>query len=1072
MQGNKIVSTGIERQRRPVTVLIADVVGSTALSERLGDEDTFLLMQRLYADWIAIIRQNKGTVKDFAGDGVMALFGAPISIEDAPLRACKAAIAIRDHIKALAQEIDAPGIGQPNVRIGIHCGHVILGPIESSDRVELAAVGETANVAARLEQEADPGTILVSEEIQTQLAGAAETVALGERLLRGRSRAQSIYRLESLKLDGARFDARLRQGLSPFVGRDREMSQLEERWTLAKDGKLEMAFIAGDAGIGKSRLAYEFRGRRRQESAALLQGHCLPDGSATAFLPFVEMIRRGFGISPESKTEQAAAKLREGLAELHLSEDGRLFILLNLLGYAVSATTPEIDPESIGIRTREILKEVLVARCRALPVLVIIEDVHWIDSASQELLKAIAESQQSLKLLVVCTCRPQYETAWVERAGGVVIELRALAYEPMTHLIGERLGPEQAADVIENLIEKSEGNPLFAEEMASHLLEHRPAGDKGQSGPELLPATLEMLLLQRVDELGEMSRRVVQIAAVFGYWFQPELIASVIGHEREIRHSLDELEARQLVLPESTNGERYRFKHALIRDAVYATLLIADRQKLHLSAGEAIERAFEDRTTEVADVLAQHFSRTNQTVKAIRYLAMAGEKSLRLYSIDEAYERFSQALSLLKTAPDLIDGNAAAEIVRNAARINFFRSDMFAAIGILEEFRSQLDRCDKSIRAYYLAELAHAYHYATQPEKVRSLLEAARSLAVEAQDERALGYSVLGELWRQVFWVEPVGTQRADIERLHREAVEIGRKHQDTWLMVTATFALALDAVMHGNPNEIRRRSDLLVALYGATGDRRAKALSLIVLAELDVFNSDYERAEERAKEAAPWLLTPIDQLNIACIFGMAAAIQGRGEEAYRILFDIRAKTVDRGVNLTALLIDPSIGVALVGSGQFARGIRFIEDTEHRFVRWNFPTGPAHCQMFLGEIFTRLALRMDKPPSWRVVVKNLPFLIRTMPFAAAKARKHLCRSIELYRRYDAPSYVAWSLLNLGLLDAARKRMVSARAAFDEARRFAERAEAFALLKRIDEAITATKLKVIGLEETTAPTVIR
>ena len=788
----------------------------------------------------------------------------------------------------------------------------------------------------------------------------------------------------------------------------------------------------------------------------MLQGHCSPDGSATAFLPFVDAARRAFGIPLTLTSTEAMDRLRRGLAELDLQDEARLFILLNLFGYSTEGVAVQVDAESIGVRTREALLDVLVRRCRSSPVVLVIEDLHWIDFASQDLLARIVELGGSLRLLVLCTCRPEYDLSWTKRTGMTTIELRALDRDSMQDLIRQRLddGKESAA-LIGRLVEKSEGNPLFGEELTSHVRE-RLRGGRTLEMPEALPTTLESLLLQRVDQLGDAARRVVQVASVSGDRFDAELIAPVMANAADVGACLAELEERQLVFAEGRSGSRYRFKHALIRDAVYNTLLSADRQKLHLAVAGVIEKAYPDRVAEFADVLAHHYSRTPETAKAIRFLAMAGEKSLRLYSIEEAHERFDQALKLLRTARHLVDKNSAAEMVRHAARICFFRSDVISAITILEEFNSELDGCDKAIRAYYLTELAHAYHYATQPEKVQSLLEAARGLAIEAQDERALGYVILGEAWRQVFWVEPVGAQRDEIERLVHQAVEIGGKHQDTWLMVTATFALALDAVMHGNPREIRRRSNLLVSLYEETGDRRAKALSLIVLAELDVFNSDYDRAIERAKEAAPWLLTPIDSLNIACIFGMSAAIQGRGEEACRILLDVRAKTVDRGVNLTALLIDPSIGVAMVAAGEFARGIRWIEETRQRFMGWHFPMGPAHCHMFLGEIFTRLALRTDKPPAWRVVIRNLPFLVRMMPFAAARARDHLRRSVELYRRYDAPSYVAWSLLNLGLLDIARKQFGSALSTFEEARRFAKLAEAFALLQRIEASIDALK----------------
>lgn len=1046
----------MDGQRRPVTVLFTDIVDSTALPERIGDEAAFLLTQRLFASWVAIIHEHKGTVQEFTGDGIMALFGAPLSLEDAPVRACRAAVAIRDATRMIADEIAEQGI-RPNVRVGVHTGRVVVGKIGTDQRVEFTAIGDTANTAARLEQEAEPGTILVSAELHGQVAGIAETTFLGKRILKGKSKPQEIYRLDGLKPDAARFDARLQRGLTPLVGRSVELTKIEERWRSAKDGGIEMVFVIGEAGIGKSRLIHEVRERRRDEGPiALLQGHCLPDGSATAFLPFIEVVRRAFRITPDHDRETAKARFRDGLIGLGLQPDQHLPLLLNLLGYAVDPEARATEAESLGIRTRETLQEVLIARCRVSPVLLVLEDLHWIDSASQSLLAWVAQLRAPSRLLVLCTYRPEYNLSWATRTRTTVIELGPLQRGSVLELLHHRLSSEQlSASTIERLVDKAEGNPLFAEEIAGHLLERTRSSGGGppdQTTVDVLPTTLETLLLQRVDQLDEMPRRVVQIASIFGRWFEPELVAQVLGASDIVNH-LAELEARQLVFAETADGRRFRFKHALIQEAVYGTLLTAESRKLHLLAGEVIERAFSGRINEVADVLAYHFSQTEQTEKAIRYLAMAGEKSLRLYSIDEARERFGEALTLLKSGRGLVEEALTAEIVRAAARTNFFRADVSASIKILEEFQPEIESLgDKGLLSFHLSELGYSYVFSAEADKARRLLDRAQTLAIEAGNERALGYATLGQLWRNVFWVEPIGSQREDVQRLAHEALDIGRHHHDAWLMVTATFALALDAVMHSNPREIRRCADQLVKLYTETDDRRAKALSLVVLAELDVFNSDYDQAVERANEAAPWLLTPIDQLNTECILGMSAAMKGRGEEALRILGAIRDKTVGMNCNLTCLLIDQLMGVAHASCGRVVHGVRWINETMDRFSAWGFMTGPAHGHLFLGELYTRLALRTDKPPSWRFVVRNLASFARTMPFAASKARWHLQRSIDLHRRYASPSYVAWSLLNLGFLDLAQKRYDTARQHLTEAREIAQSVDAFALLRRIDNAL--------------------
>jgi predicted ATPase/class 3 adenylate cyclase len=1049
-------------QRHPATVLFADIAGSVALAERIGDEQAFSLMQSVLARWIAIVREHKGTVQDLAGDGIMALFGAPIALADAPICACRAALGIREHMQGVADDIAQRHSIRPDVRIGVHCGRVVVGQIGEDNR----AVGDTANMAARLQQEAGPGTILISAQLRDEIAGRIDAAFLGERKIKGKALPQKVYRLNGIRPDITRFGARLQQGVSPFVGRDAEMNRLESAWRAATNGTPAMVFITGDPGIGKSRLVHEFLQRRPQGSVVLLQGHCSPDASATAFSPFIEVIRRAFHIPPEMPRQQVTQKLVDGLSLLGLPAEEHQGILLNLLGFSAPSDDQEIDTQTLGLRTRQCLQEFLVARCRGGPALLVVEDLHWTDSASQELLRRIA-LLRDIALLVVCTCRPEYDVSWVSHAGAAVLHLPPLESDGILQLVRHRLGGDTLSDsLIQSLVEKCDGNPLFGEEMAGHVVERVASPRSGKTTErvrtaELLPATIESLLLERIDSVGEVQRRVLQIASVVGQRFDSLLLTEILGNGIVVTKELVELESRQLIFADGKPPGHYRFKHALIRDAVYSTLVAAERQKLHLAVAEAIEAAFANRTGEVADPLAFHFSQTVEIGKAVRYLALAGEKSLRLYSVDEAHERFRQALTLLKAHPQILNAQARAELARNVARTDFLQSDIVSAIDVLQEFLPPAgDMQQSELRAFYLAELAHACIYAAQGERAKALLDSAYASAEEAHSERAAGHATLGRLWHTVFLVEPVGDQRQAVERLAREAVEIGRRHQDTWLMVTATFGFALDAVSHGNPREIRRRAELLSALYDETGDRRARALSLVVLAELDVFNSDYARAIERANEAAPWLLTPIDRLNVECVRLISAAMVGNGQEALSIFAEIRHKTIGRGNNLTCLMVDLPLGIADVASGHIGRGIRSMKRSARRLSRWGFAMAAAYEPMYIGEVYTRLLLRIGDAPSWRLILRNFGFLMWTLAAGRIVARLYLRRSVDLNRLYDAPSYVAWSLLNLGLLELSSNRRVAARPLLTEARRLAEGVDAFALLERIGAALAATEPPMI------------
>lgn len=1042
----------MQGERRQLTVLFCDLVGSTELSHRLDPEDLREVVRAYQEGASAVVARHEGHIAQYLGDGLLVYFGHPRPHEDDPARAVRAGLEIVRAIPALAP----PRVRLPQplqVRVGIHTGLVVVGEMGGGDRREQLALGETPNIAARLQAIAAPDTVVISDSTLRLVVGLFESEPLGPHAVKGVAEAVPVHRVRAASGRADRFAVSLRRGLTPLVARRRELEALAEVWDATREG-VRVVNVVAEAGIGKSRLVHEFSARLA-EDALFLRGHCSAERRSAPFVPFIEVTRTAFQLREgEPKIEE---KIRRGLDVLGLAADETLPYLLHLLGQAPESVRT-LDAEILGGRTRQTLQAVIEARCRLSPTVLVIEDVHWIDTASEECLLRVAGIEHALPLLVLCTHRPHCQPPWTGRANVTEFRLAPLSRSSTIDLLRSRLGADALPDRLQELVaEKAEGNPLFAEELATYLQESASAGQARRStgGRELtLPVSLENLLLDRIGRLADGPRLVLQTASVIGRRFSSDLVARISEVDGALPDWLRELERQDLVYREAERDE-FAFKHALIRDAVYQNLLKARREELHASVARTLEAAHAGSLDEIADALADHYARTRHAHKAVRYLALAGARSLALYSLDEAEARFRQALDLLRDVPGCADDAFLADVVLRIARVHYFRCDFRSLMALVGEYLPRVEALgDKRRLARFLFETGYAHVFAARQGVGVPLLERALALGEEIGDEASIGYACMGLIWHHAYWGAPSSDRRAAVERLGARALEIGTRLGDVWLTSKTLLALANDALTWGRISESLERGRQLLRLGEETGDPRPKGMGLFALSFHAAWTREFDAALDYAEAAVRSCVSPIDRLYAHLARAVALTLLQRPEQSLPRFEESLRQTAAGEMLIVGLLAEQlPYGLALVLSGEMARGVRRIEAAIERYAAWGQPFARAVGNWYLGQVYFTLASGGERPPL-AVLWRNLGFLLRTVPFAARLARRHLEAAAAEFRRLDNPFSAADSLLQLGLLHQATRRPVEARARLEEARALAAPTGAAGLRERIDTALAS------------------
>ncbi|MBL7204827.1 MAG: AAA family ATPase [Desulfobacteraceae bacterium] len=654
----------IEGERKQVTVMFCDMEGFTSLVEKLGSEEAYGIMDRVYEILIHKVHDYEGTVNEMTGDGIMALFGAPIALEDAPQRAIRSALAVHREIARFNDKLkqERKSIPPLKMRIGVHTGPVVVGTLGNDLRVEFKAVGDTVNLASRMEGLAEPGTSYVTEETFKLTEGFFRFEGLGEREVKGREEPVNVYRVIAPSTRRTRFDVSTERGLTHFVGRERELELLLDGFERAKSGRGQAFSIMAEAGVGKSRLLYEFRKAVANEGATFLEGKCLSYSRGVAYHPVIDILKANFDIRDGDGDSEVKKKVKRQLKVLGADEASTLPYLLELLSVKESGIDKiPMSPEGRKDRIMEALKRIVLKGSEIRPMILAHEDLHWMDKSSEDVLKYVLESITGARVLMIFTYRPEFVHTWAAKSFHSQITLNRLSNRESLTMLSHLLGTEEIdSDLEELVLEKTEGVPFFIEEFIKSLKDLRIIERKDNKyhlakdmEEVTIPSTIQDVIMARVDTLPEGAKDVLQTGSVIEREFSYEIIKRLMAlPEQELLSHLSVLKDSELlyergIYPQSS----YIFKHALTQEVVYDSILTKRKKRLHEEIGKGIEELYKQNIDEHYGILAGHFIESENYEKGAEYSKLADRKAQKAASFKEAIEYAKESVFCLERLP-------------------------------------------------------------------------------------------------------------------------------------------------------------------------------------------------------------------------------------------------------------------------------------------------------------------------------------------------------------------------------------------------------------------------------------
>ncbi|MGD8891142.1 MAG: adenylate/guanylate cyclase domain-containing protein, partial [Desulfobacterales bacterium] len=801
----------LEGERKLVTVLFADVASYTSMSENLDPEEVHHIMDGCFKILMDEIHKYEGTINQFTGDGVMALFGAPVAHEDHAQRACHAALAIQEAVAAYGERIKRDHGQDFKMRIGLNSGPVIVGAIGDDLRMDYTAVGDTSNLAARMESVAEPGSILVSDNTHKLVGYFFEFEPLGKIQIKGKDQPQEAHKLIRTTDVATRIEASLVRGLTQLVGRQPEMDILNTAWQRVKSGEGRVVDVVGEAGVGKSRLIYEFQKTIAKE-ATILTGVCIQYGRSINFLPVIDVVKAAFGIK-EGMSEQEAGQCIGAIATNGLAS--MIPFYLNLL--TLKTDDPKfnsLNPEGRKFGTFEAVKNLLLTLSEETPLVVFIEDIHWIDKISEDFFNFFTHNIHGRPIMMLTAYRPEAEPPWTKGAHYRQLGLQTLSANSSVRLVRNILGDRELDPVLEEkIVAKTGGNPFFVEEMVRELLER---GDVVQKGDRyvsqkpidqlIIPNSVQGVLAARMDRLSEDLKQTMQVASVIGRDFAYKILRSIMQLGDELRGHLTNLVGVEVLYEKALYPElEYIFKHALTQEVAYESLLKQRRREIHGRIARTIEELYADRLEQHYELLAHHWELSESPDRSIEYLVLAGEKSFRNQAAHAAVDFYTRVLNQIEKAGKSADPDQIMQIrVRLAESLHSMGKIEESYENFQEAMQLARELGDQPKLLEILSEIPFLIYNTTLKDRTPHICEQGLKLSRDLEDKGTEAFiTALHAYWRY-HW------QRSDEYETFQNCLSMAEKSgQPRALLLTRAY-LAVVERFRGNP---RRALELTEAL-------------------------------------------------------------------------------------------------------------------------------------------------------------------------------------------------------------------------------------------------------------------
>ena len=859
-------------ERKAVTVLFCDLVGSTALAERLGPDLMHDLLSRFFELALAEVHRYEGTVNQFLGDGFMALFGAPIAHEDHARRAALAALGVARAVTDRPLPLES---GEPvtlRVRMGLNTGLVVVGAIGDNLRMDYSAVGDTTHLAARLQQAAAPGAILLSEATARLIEHQVALEPAGTLELRGLASPVTAFHLVGSEAPSSLLGASDRWTRSRFVGRDREIATLGELFVQVEQGRGRVAGVVGEPGLGKSRLLLELR-RAVGARARFLEGRCLSYGAAVPYLPILDLVRGACGIADVDPPERAADKVRATLDALGGEGRDRAPYLLHLLGLKEESDQDrlrELDGDVLVARTLDALRQLWLRMSRVLPLVLLVEDLHWIDAASEASLASLVESLGGARALVVATYRPGYRPPWMDRSYATQISLGPLRRDESLDILRVLLPDLGSDDPLAALVlDRAEGNPFFLEEL-SHVVGDRAAGGLA------VPDSVQGVLAARIDRLTERAKHVLLTASVLGREMTERLLRAVVDDPGRVDAALAELGRLELLHEKSEGDERaWVFKHALTQEVAHSMLVAGRRRALHRRAAVALAALYPERAGELHPLLAHHYLAAEAWAEAAEHARRAAEAAHRAWANREALARYDQAVLAAARA----GLPAAARCVVLQAR-----ADVHATLGSFEPARADLEAAlalaeqdgDAAAQGHLLTDLGARWGGHKDYARGLELTRRAVTVLAPAGASRALA-GARAQLGVMLLNLVRMTESRRELEA----ALALYRELDDAPGQGRALEILAMNLWLSGHVGAAVAAVEEALPKLAAAGERRGEITALVGLGAARAWGDKMSSGRpslERALAIALVLEARSDEAFVRCCvadFGMEAGAYG-----------------------------------------------------------------------------------------------------------------------------------------------------------------------------------------------------